>query len=115
MHDFEKKNKLPGIFVKQNIKLIVTFVFSVIIVFTCIGGLLPVLYQFFTQDKEILISSFLTPVSIKTSLTGFLLGIGFIVFAMFRFSIAKIVSLIRFFVIIFILMFLLLNIAFRIN
>jgi len=106
--------KLPGIFRKQNTKLIILFTVTSILLFSLIFGTLSLTYHLTILEQSIEWDVLLQlPEIYNLVWVGLLAGIVFTLFGLFRFSITTIVNLIRLFIIIFIVLFTIVYISLR--
>jgi len=106
--------KLPGIFRKQNSKLIILFTVTSVLLFSLIFGTLSLTYHLTILEQSIDWNVLLhLPEICNLILVGLFAGIVFTIFGLFYFNTTTIVNLIRLFIITFIVLFTIIYISLR--
>ncbi len=107
-------NKLPDIFRKQNIKLIILFAISTLLLFSLVFGIIPVLNNVFVLDQPVMWNAFFQmPGFINMICAGLFTGLVVTVIGLFWLNIATIVSLIRLFITTFMILLIIIYISLR--
>ena len=107
-------HKFLGIFQKRNIKLIILFTISTLLLSSMVFGIIPVLNHAFILDQPVMWNAFFQmPGFINMICAGLFTGFVVTVIGLFWLNIATIVSLIRLFIITFMILLIIVFISLR--